>query len=173
MLIDRFMPRCDFSERHTALVRATPEKTYGAILTANLAAHPLAKLLMLLRGIGFRRRRASAFADGFHVVAQDPPSEIVIGLEGPFWKPTCKVRGVDAAQFATPVPPDTARATMNFFVERDGDASRVTTETRILCSDDARPKFRLYWLVIRPFSGIIRRLMLGAIRKEAEGKEEG
>jgi len=169
MLLDRLMPHCDFHERHSTLVRATPERTYDAILTADLTANPFAKLLMLLRGMGWRRkRRATAFADGFTVAAQDPPAEIVIGLEGPFWRPACKVRGVDAEKFATPVPRDTARGAMNFFLERDGDATRVTTETRVLCSDDARPKFRLYWLLIRPFSGIIRRFMLRAIRKQAE-----
>ena len=170
MLLDRLMPRCDFSERHSTLVRATPERTYDAILTADLTASPIAKILMLLRGMGWRRKRqASAFADGFTVAAQDRPLEIVIGLEGPFWKPTCKVRGVDAEGFRTPLPPDTARSAMNFLVTAEGDATRVTTETRVLCSDDARPKFRLYWLVIRPFSGIIRHLMLRAIRQEAEG----
>lgn len=169
MLIDRFMPHCDFYERHSALVRAAPERVYDAILRADLAAHPAAKLLMMLRGMGLRRRRAVAFAEGFTVAAQDPPSEIVIGLEGPFWKPLCRPRGVDAETFGTPVPPDCARAAFNFFVEAAEDGrSRVTTETRILCADDARPKFRLYWMLIRPFSGIIRRLMLRAIRKEAE-----
>ena len=168
MLIDRLMPRCDFHERHSTLVRATPERTFNAILTADLSADPISRMLMLLRGMGVRRRTVGSFAEGFEVAAQDPPSEIVIGLEGPFWKPTCKVRGVDAEGFATPVPPDTARGAMNFFLEREADATRVTTETRVLCSDDARRKFRLYWMLIRPFSGIIRRMMLRAIRKEAE-----
>jgi len=164
------MPHCDFHERHSTLVCAPQERAYDAILHADLTAHPLAKLLMLLRGMGLRKRRAAAFAEGFTVAAQDPPSEIVIGLEGPFWKPACKVRGVDAEQFGTPVPPDTARAAFNFSLEREGRATRVTTETRILCSDDARTKFHLYWMLIRPFSGIIRRMMLRAIRKEAESE---
>jgi hypothetical protein len=38
---------------------------------------------------------------------------------------------VDAATFDTPVPRDTARATFNFFLERENGATRVTTETRI------------------------------------------
>ena len=168
MLIDRFMPHCDFHERHSTLVRATPERAYDAILSADLGAHPVAKFLMLLRGMGLRRRSVKAFAEGFQVVALERPSEIVIGLEGPFWKPTCKVRGVDAEGFSTPVPADTARATMNFFLTAEGVATRVSTETRILCSDDARPKFRRYWMLIRPFSGLIRRMWLRTIRKEAE-----
>ena len=168
MLIDRFMPHCDFSERHSTLVHATPERAYDAIVTADLASHPIARLLMMLRGMGWRRRTAQRFADGFTIVAEDRPSEVVVGLEGPFWKPNCKVRGVDADTFKTQIPPDTARATFNFFVERESGATRITTETRVLCSDDARTKFRLYWTIIRPFSGLIRLLMLRTIRKEAE-----
>jgi hypothetical protein len=168
MLIDRLMPHCDFHERHSTLVRATPERAYDAILHANLAGHPVAKVLLFLRGMGRTSRTVLQFSDGFRVAAQDPPSEIVIGLEGPFWKPACRPRGIDAEGFATPVPRETARAAWNFFIQREGDATRVTTETRVLCSDDARTKFRLYWLIVRPFSGLIRRMMLRAIRKEAE-----
>ncbi len=32
----------------------------------------------------------------------------------------------------------------------------------------ARRRFRLYWLAIRPFSGLIRRLWLRAIKRRAE-----
>ncbi len=162
------MPHCDFYERHSTLVRATPERAYEAIQRVDLAAHPVARLLMMLRGMGRASRTPSRFADGFTLAAEDPPSELVIGLEGPFWQPACRPRGVDAAGFATPVPANTARGAWNFFVEREGDGARVTTETRVLCSDDARMKFRLYWMFIRPFSGLIRRLMLREIRKEAE-----
>ncbi len=168
MLIDRFMPRCDFHERHTTLVRATPERVYDAIVTANLGSDPVSKFLMALRGMGWKRRSAPRFAEGFTLAAEERPSEVVIGTEGPFWRPACRPRGVDAERFETPVPPNTARAAWNFLVEREGDATRVTTETRILCSDDARRKFRFYWMLIRPFSGLIRRMMLRTIRKKAE-----
>lgn len=168
MLIDRFMPHCDFYERHSTLVRATPERVYDAILQADLVSHPVARVLLFLRGMGRMKRTSRQFADGFTLAAENPQSEVVIGLEGPFWKPTCRPRGVDAERFATPVPPDSARGAWNFFVERENGATRVTTETRVLCSEDARAKFRLYWMVIRPFSGLIRRMMLRAIRKEAE-----
>lgn len=31
-----------------------------------------------------------------------------------------------------------------------------------------RPRFRIYWLIVRPGSGLIRRSMLRAIRRRAE-----
>jgi hypothetical protein len=168
MLIDSLLPHCDFYERHAIVVRATPERAYDAILNADLAGSGIVRLLLTLRGMGRKPKRTTLrFADGFKVAAEDPPREIVLGIEGPFWKPTCKPHGV--ADFATPVPPNTARGAWNFFVERIDDARvRVTTETRVLCADDARRKFALYWTLIRPGSGIIRRMMLRAIRREAE-----
>jgi hypothetical protein len=54
---------------------------------------------------------------------------------------------------------------------REDDRGRtvLTTETRVACGDPAsRAKFRAYWTVVRPFSGLIRILMLRAVRRECE-----
>ena len=171
MLLDRFLPHCDFFERHSTFVRATPERVYAVLRTAELPSHPIVRTLLTLRGM---KRTAKSMSlesllhGGFALLAEDPPREIVLGVQGPFWKPSCKLHEIDAGSFLTPVPSGTARGAWNFLVEHSGDGARVTTETRVLCADDARMKFRLYWLVVRPFSGLLRRLMLRAIRKEAE-----
>ncbi len=48
------------------------------------------------------------------------------------------------------------------------DRTRVATETRIRAlGPSARRWFRLYWLIIRPFSGLLRRAMLNGIEKRA------
>lgn len=160
MLIDSLLPHCDFYERHSIVVRATPERAYDAIVNADLTRSWLTRLLLALRGI---TRPARSM---FSVAAADPPREIVLGIEGPFWKPACKPSTPD---FQSPVPPDVARAAWNFFIEREDDSRvRVTTETRVLCGENARRKFTLYWMVVRPGSGLIRRMMLRAIRREAE-----
>jgi hypothetical protein len=167
--IDELMPRADFSERHSIAVRATPERAYDAIGSADLAGSPIVRLLLALRGMKTRKRRRLAnFDHGFTLLANDPPRELVLGVEGPFWNPRCRLREINAESFTRPVPEGVARAAWNFTVAPENGGSRVTTETRILCADDARAKFRLYWLVIRPFSGLIRRMMLRAIRAEAE-----
>jgi len=172
MLLDRLMPHCDFVERHEIVTTASPERVYAALRTADFAGHPVVKALLVLRGMG---RKAPALGvdsfrrEGFYVIGDDPPRELVIGLEGPFWKPACKLRPVSAATFATPVTGNVARGAWNFLVERQGDGStRLSTETRVLCSDESRLKFRLYWSVIRFFSGLTRRFMLRSIRAEAE-----
>jgi len=169
MLIDRFMPHCDFFERHTILTRATPERAYDAILRSNLRGSRIVRALLMLRTMKRAPARPTGgLAEGFTLAAEDPPRELVIGIEGPFWNPRCQPRGVDAERFLTPVPPNTARGAWNFFVEVEGGKTRVTTETRVLCSDDARRKFAIYWTFIRPFSGLIRIMMLRRIRNEAE-----
>jgi hypothetical protein len=64
-----------------------------------------------------------------------------------------------------------ARGVWNFGVSEIGTGKTLLeTETRVTCGDVAsRRKFRLYWLLVRPFSGLIRRLMLRAIRKHLTG----
>src|SRR6185436_19359825 len=50
-----------------------------------------------------------------------------------------------------------ARATMNFRIED----RRVITETRVQTfGPNARRRFRLYWTLVGPFSGLIRRAFL-------------
>jgi hypothetical protein len=187
MLIDRWMPRWDARERHRIRVRSSPEATYAALRTTNLAAHPLVRMLLLLRAIpalladraerremrerGLRPVTLAAFEEhGFRVLDEDAPRELLIGLEGAFWKPSGNLRPVDPITFAEPVPAGLARAAWNFAVVPEaGGGCTLHTETRILTGDAAaRRRFRLYWTVVRPGSGLIRRLMLRAIRVEAE-----
>jgi hypothetical protein len=50
-----------------------------------------------------------------------------------------------------------------------GGASRLATETRVLALDPgAWIRFRLYWLVVGPFSALIRRRWLAAAKRLAE-----
>lgn len=160
MIIDRLLPRYDFSENHAIRVRATPERIWDVVRHGELAVHPVIRLLLRLRGMRYRKTSSlQRFLDsGFHLLAEEPPREIVLGIEGPFWKPSCKLGDPD---FSKPVPRGVARGVWNFAVAADGT---VSTETRVLCGDGARRKFAAYWLVVRPFSGLIRRFMLRAIR---------
>jgi hypothetical protein len=52
-----------------------------------------------------------------------------------------------------------------------GDGALLETETRIYLTDAAaRRRFGAYWLMIRPFSGLIRRLWLRAAKRRAEAR---
>jgi hypothetical protein len=105
---------------------------------------------------------------------------MLIGLVGRFWTASGGVCVTDAARFRGPQQPGTARAAWNFSIARHpssvpgAPAVLLATETRVQASDAAsRRRFHLYWLVIRPFSGLIRRDMLRAIKREAEKRSTG
>lgn len=192
MLLDELMPRYDVVERHATLVRATPAATYAAIREADLAGGPLTRGLLVLRALPaaliallrsptaalteLRERRArggARLADferaGFRVVAERAPEELVLGLLGRFWTPRGALCEVSADTFRSGPPAGQALAVWNFRVRARPDGPcELRTETRVWCAPDARLKFRLYWLVIRPGSGLIRRAMLRAIRRQAE-----
>jgi hypothetical protein len=187
VLIDEFLPRWDARERHRIAIQAAPERVYAALRTADLAKHPMVRGLLLLRALPgaivdrtrlreLRERSArpiplAAFEEqGFRVLAEEPPHELLIGLEGAFWKPRGELRPIDPDSFREPVAPGVARAAWNFRVDPLSSGSSILqTETRILAGDAAaRRQFLAYWILIRPASGLIRRLMLRAIRAEAE-----
>ncbi len=188
MLIDEYLPRYDAVERHATVVYASATRVYAALRTADLAACPLVRLLLALRtlpavlrdgGSGVRHlrtRMASSItlraleAQGFVVLAETPPQELLIGLVGTFWMLWGGMRSIDARTFQGPQPPGTARAAWDFAIEAGvGGGCRLATETRVQCADAAsRRRFRLYWWVIRPGSGLIRHCILRAIRQEAE-----
>jgi hypothetical protein len=108
---------------------------------------------------------------GFCLLGEEPGREVVLGVTGRFWRPTGNVVPSSAADFRAPLPPGLARAAWNFVVEeRSGRASLLTTETRVACADAAALRsFRRYWLVVGPFSALIRRHMLRSIASAARG----
>lgn len=172
-------------------VHASPRETYDALRTTDLASAPIARLVLLLRalpgallegraGAGSLRRRATEPVTlatfekrGFQVIAERPPVELVIGLEGRFWRPDGGVCTPPVDAFRTQsASPGTARAVWNFSLEpREDGGTELRTETRVLCADAAtRLRFLPYWFLIRPGSGMIRRAMLKAIKSTAEGR---
>jgi hypothetical protein len=194
MLLDELMPVYDVVERHHTLVRAEPAVVFRAIREADLASDPVTRTLLAIRALPAaglalarsprggvaewrERRRArrrgvrlAAFERaGFRVVAERAPDELVIGLLGTFWTARGGLAAVSAAQFAAGPPLGHALAGWNFTVTARADGGTdLRTETRVQCAPDARAKFRAYWFVVRPGSGLIRRAMLRAIRREAE-----
>ncbi|MBA2384269.1 MAG: hypothetical protein H0V68_06355 [Actinobacteria bacterium] len=65
--------------------------------------------------------------------------------------------------------PGWAKMALDLRARRDGDGSVLETETRVYLTDGAsRHRFAAYWVVIRPFSGLVRRSWLKAARRHAE-----
>jgi hypothetical protein len=179
MLIDSFAPNPDAVETHFININASPEVVYRALWTADLG-NPVIKLLLGLRMLpGFISRGCRSLPRNQKItlqtlidsqcglLAEEPDHEVLFGVTGRFWRPTGNVSPFDLASFNSPVPPGIARAVWSFTVEQsDQGYAILSTETRVTCGDNgSRRKFRAYWFFVRPFSGLIRRLMLRAVRQ--------
>lgn len=180
MLIDRVMPTFDVVERHAVIVRASPDVAFAAVRRIDLGRSLPIRALLALRGLpalvgGQAGRRRSWTLDdimeaGFVLLAEEPGVELVLGVVGRFWKPTGGVVRVSAEDFVGFDRPGLAKGAWNFLVQPVGEGRvRVTTETRVSCTDQAsRTSFLRYWRMIRPFSGFIRSRALALVRAEAE-----
>ena len=170
MLIDEFMPEYDVSSRYTRKVNATPKKIYPALRQLDLSRAPISALLFRLRGLPSSALRFDGMQKmGFTQLADVPPREWVLGLAGQFWKLTGGIVRLTSNEFSAFSQPGYALAMWNFWLEPHTTHTLVGTETRVRCTDDAsRRRFRAYWWLIGPFSGLIRREMLTLIAKSTE-----
>lgn len=173
--LDDFLSTYEFSERHRLAIAAPAELIDRAARTVSLNDIPVARALWAVRRLGRRwGDPGRPFVDGAlegSVVLDDVPGEgIVLGLTGQFWRLRGGAAGRGprprtAEEFLAYDRPDACKAVIDF---RVGPAL-LSTETRVHVPDPAaRRRFRRYWLVIRPFSGLIRILFLRAARKRAE-----
>jgi hypothetical protein len=179
MLIDEALPHFDFVERHGVDIAADNASVWRALHEADLAGPLSVRLLMGLRALPAaiasrhlpRRRKVTLRTlqqAGFKQLAENAPHETLLGIVGEFWRLRGNVSDFEAANFSMLIDGRRARAAWNFVVETTGNKSRLTTETRVACPDArSRRRFRLYWTIVRPFSGWIRIAMLREIRRTA------
>jgi hypothetical protein len=189
--IDKHLPTFDHSERHETLVHATPADVFAALRRAGLRSGPIIRALFALRSVpgllvapratlrrfhgGDRGRPVTIDGitrAGFFVLDEEPGRELVIGTIGRFWQPSGGMRPTRPEEFDGFAEPGWAKAAWNFAVAPGpGETTVLSTETRIACTDDrSRRRFRWYWAVVRPFSGLIRIEMLRIVRREAEAR---
>lgn len=176
MKIDELMPEYDVHTSHRVRIRASAKETWRALLASDLAGSLLVRILMSVRsGRILRRSRGRSLQErlagtGFLELASLPPQEIVIGLAGRFWRPDGGRRfDLAPSDFVPFSRPGYAKVAWNFSIEPQGSACILATETRVKCyGPAAQQKFRAYWTVVKPFSGLIRRAMLEQVKRAAE-----
>jgi hypothetical protein len=188
MLIDEFLPVYDTVARHQIDIHSSAERVYAAARKLDLRGSAWIRWLFRLRGIpalffsrvqsrqkGLGLTLEGLLKNGFILLDESPPAEIVLGLVGKFWTSSGCIQRLDAAGFSNFTMPNYAKAVWNFSLAPQADGiTRLFTETRVLCLDEAsRRRFRLYWTFIRPFSGVIRMEALRAIKRQAEVKSSG
>jgi hypothetical protein len=181
MLIDEWMPQWDVVEHHETSVRAPRQAVWQTVRTLDFArSSPVVAALFALRSLPgllsgrAPKRAAGATLDGllrkgFVLLGERPGEELLLGVVGRFWRPSGDIVRLTAEEFRVFDRPGYAIGTWNFTLADQGDAVRVTTETRVRCTDAAsRRSFGRYWTVVGPFSALIRREMLRSIRRAAE-----
>ncbi len=174
MLIDEFLPEYDFCERHETLVAAAKDAVRQAVEGWRPDSSLLWRWLMRIRGLGSPKGTLQQWGEdaGFLRLAETN-EEVVYGQAGRFWAPNERAALVSprtAEEFRGLTDPRYAVAAMNIVVQplASGRGTRVFTETRVRClGASSRRRFRLYWLLIRPFSGLMRRAMLRGVKAEA------
>jgi peroxiredoxin len=154
--LDVYLPAYEFATRHEVPVDASSEVADRALRDLTFREVPVVRGLLFARGLGARRADDSVLATMVPraTVLEDAPGEgIVLSVTGQFWR----VRG------SGPEPPATA------VVEFRAAPGKLTTETRVHVPDPvSRRKFARYWRIVRPFSGLIRVLVLRAAKRRAE-----
>jgi hypothetical protein len=154
--LDAYLPTYDFVTRHEVAVDAEPARADRALREVTFKEVPLVRGLLMARGLGRRSAGDSVLSTMIPRanVLEDVPGEgIVLTLSGQFWR--MRGRGDE--------PPATA------VVDFRAPPGRLTTETRVHVPDAvSRRKFGRYWRVVRPFSGLIRVLVLHAAKRRAE-----
>jgi hypothetical protein len=165
--IDRFLPRFDVSELHACALPVPPERAIEAVLATPVVPDAVVGALFSLRGLrGSRSIEAALRGIGFQVLERTP-TEVVLGAAGKPWRP----RG-GLVSFASP-PPGTVRIAADFRAEPRPGGCVLFTETRIAATDDAALRaFRRYWLLVGPFSALIRRRWLAAVSRRLARESE-
>lgn len=183
MLIDEFLPAYDAIARHQIDIHSPAERVYAAACKLDLSGSAWVRWLFRLRGLpalflphakqkqeGLGLTLDGLLKNGFILLSETPPREIVLGLVGKFWTFSGCIQHLDKAEFLGFTTPNYAKAVWNFFLSPQTEGiTRLFTETRVLCLDEtSRRRFRFYWVFIRPFSGLVRMEALRAIKRQAE-----
>ena len=165
MSVTDALPVYHHRERHSLRVDASPDAALAAARETRLDDVPLVSALFRLRGLRAAPRGpiwVSMQAQGFRL--HDPETLVLIGRP---WSPRGGIR--PAADFIGFTEPGYAKMAVDLRALPDGDGARLETETRVFLTDaSSRRRFAVYWLAIRPFSGLDPPPL--APRREAPGR---
>jgi uncharacterized protein YndB with AHSA1/START domain len=175
LTLDDLVPAPHFRERHERRIAAPPAAVWEALHEVWLADLAVSRALMAIRLLGRPTRMVSGrfLEDGpVPVLAADPERAIVAGGVMQPWKITGgdAPHTLDAAGLRAFGRPGWVKTGVDFVLEPSACGTRLTTETRVAATDArTRARFGLYWLLIRAGSGVIRRELLRAVARRAEG----
>ena len=178
--LDDFAPTYHYTETHSKLVDATPERVFAAMKEVTADEIALFRAFVNIRRFGqpgpesILNPSAStpildvATRTTFLLLAEAPPRELVVGtiVAAP---PGTKRTKLTPDLYRALNAPGFVKATMHFLIEPSEGGSRLTTETRVYGTDaHAIRRFTPYWRTIYPGSWILRITWLNAIAQRAQ-----
>jgi hypothetical protein len=181
MKLDEYMPEYCFSERHQRSIAASPEVVYPLLKHLDLSKPLLIKVLLKMRSLFKSGKRSGQLGHGqlvleelpvitgFMILDQVNNEELVIGRIGRFWRPDGGVVHIPVEDFKAYREIGFGKVAWNFYIASAQNGKTIlTTETRIHIEGKlAKLLFTLYWMIVRPFSGLIRIRMLKEIERQA------
>jgi len=163
--LDRFQPTWHLNEVHTLHIGAARDRVMTAAATVTWGEACMARALSMV--IGNRLPGDRPIIDSFGGLAgalDRSDDELLFGAIDPVTADPGTLKGLSAEEFRAFAEPGYAKIAFNFRYAADV----LSTETRVTLTDQrSRLLFGLYWLLIRPGSGITRISMLRAIRRRA------
>jgi len=190
LLMDQFLPRYDSAVVHADVLRAPPAECYRAASELDLFQAPLVRTLIDIRALPQRvvgalkgrgrtttleaSRRTFRFKDmvslGWIQLGETPGVELVLGQVSRPWNSVAVFTDAPTTpeEFTSFYEPGFAKIAASLRIDPYGnDSSILAVETRVAITDDeSRRRFRRYWLLIGPFSSLIRRMALRLLATE-------
>lgn len=171
MLIDQVLPKYDEREYHQIDIRGDRREVYQTVRTIDFSDSVIIRALFRLRGLPSISTSLDGLLQvGFLLVHEIRDEEFVLGLVGKFWTLRAEILKVSPVQYGEFNLRGYAKLAWNFAIrELAPDVVRLSTETRIACTDDrSRLRFKLYWALIGRFSGWTRKEMLRSVKRTVE-----
>jgi len=176
--LDPFLPHADVRERHEILVHAPADLVLATARQLDPESIPAVRAIFSLRAwiLGSRRPRLAAglvektLRLGWGILEEDAGRFFCAGAVCRPWLADVDFRPLPPADFAAYAEPGRVKIawTLEAVPEKAG-WTRFATETRATATDEAsRVKFRRYWGFAGPGIMLIRKLLLPAVRREAE-----
>ncbi len=168
------LPDAPFAERHERVLHAPPEQIWSDLMNLRLTDLSISRLLVVARYLGRTRAEPVPMVQHGPVVALlvEPGRRWVGGRIAQPWRlrPRAAPDPTDLNELAAFSEPGWLKLGMEFVLEPvDADRTKITTSTLCAPTDEsARRRFRPYWWLIRPFSGLIRRDLLAALARRSE-----
>lgn len=174
--LSRTLSNAAFREYHCAVIDSSVDNVWVELHDLRWLDLTAARPLLLARGFGIAGLMRAGCLEMFMLNGaseESAPRRFTVVMVGKPWSPVpASVPVSSLAECRQFSAPGWLKYGMDWTLTELGD-DRTLVETTTQCEPtdrSARVKFSLYWALIRGFSGLVRRDMLGSIGRLARGK---